>query len=124
MFIFIRTEKEKCFLCTDSYETKQFQDYLGSKFCLDIGHAAVTAAAFGLNYEDFINDFIRLTPPRYMHVSDLIVEEQSDTHLHLGNGNLNLDYVRKLIKNLNVPVALEVPVSFEDQKRDVAFLRK
>jgi len=78
----------------------------GCGFCLDFGHAICAANSNGFDVYDYCRNLLQLNPNMY-HLTDLNdIKSPYDSHLHLGDGQLDLDRVIKMISN-NKFVTLE-----------------
>ena len=93
----------------------------GFGFCLDFSHAAANAVRTGRDYKKIINEFLVLKPD-YFHVADNLLDGK-DQHLHLGDGKLDVEFIRKAVKKLRKPVCLETPLDIKGRKKDASFLR-
>jgi endonuclease IV len=101
---------------------KELLDRFGFRFCFDFSHAAGTCFFIKKDFKEFVKDFLKLKPA-YFHVSDNLMDGK-DHHLHLGDGKLGINFIKKIVKQAGKPVCLEVPLDTEGRKRDVEFLRK
>lgn len=75
------------------------------KFCLDFGHAAAAARFYSVNKIKFIKKLMRFTPYMF-HICDSH-DQDTDSHLHLGEGDMPLETFRKMIHDEYV--SLETP---------------
>lgn len=91
-------------------------------FCLDIDHAAVAAINSGLDYMQALKRFMALKPD-YFHISDTTLESKQGDHLHIGEGELDIEVIKKLLPS-DARVALETPVDIEGRAKDVELMRK
>jgi sugar phosphate isomerase/epimerase len=103
-------------------EMKQILSATKAGFCLDIDHAAVAATDSGLEYMKVIREFMALNPD-YFHVSDTTLKSKQGDHLHLGEGELDMLGMKKLLPK-GARVALETPVDVDGRIRDIKFLRE
>jgi len=78
----------------------------GVKFCLDVGHAVAAARTEAADPIDFIKKFMALKPYMY-HVCDSNINEEHDSHLPIGEGNIPLGDIMKLIGDARM--TLETP---------------
>ncbi len=68
----------------------------GFGLCLDFNHARLTSQFLGEDYKLFIKKF-RKFKPKYFHVSDGKMDVAKDMHMHLGDGNVDLGFYKKMI---------------------------
>lgn len=94
-------------------------------FCLDIGHATAAANFFNLNPYKYLLDFINLNPNMY-HLSDTKVDSVFDSHLHFGQGTLDINQVLNLIPNKSI-ITIETnknsKENLDDFVEDINYLR-
>jgi len=90
-------------------------------FCLDLDHAAVAAVDSGLDYMEAIRKFMELRPD-YFHISDSTLNSKAGDHLHLGEGELDLLGIKRLLPK-DAWICLETPLDVEGKVRDIEFLR-
>lgn len=102
-------------------EVKRVIKETGSGFCFDTGHCAATAQSFGVNYLDYMKEFMKLKP-RHFHFHDNGKDCYKDYHLHLGKGNLDLKAMFNLLPK-NPWITLETPSDVQGRKGDIEFLR-
>lgn len=100
---------------------KEMLERTGFRFCLDFCHAAATAVVIKRDYKELIKEFLKLKPG-YFHVADNLLNGK-DQHLHIGDGKLDMGFIKGLIKKSKCPVCLETPLNLERRKQDVDFLR-
>lgn len=101
-------------------EIAEFQD-LGFKFCLDFGHAVATAAHFGKDYREYVDQFAGLKPD-YFHLSGTF--KGVDKHRSIFDTDADVDFFKSIIKKAGKPVCLETPLDSEQRKKEVEFLKK
>jgi endonuclease IV len=91
-------------------------------FCMDFGHAIAAAYQYKKNYKRYIRQFMKLKPI-YFHISDGKVKSPLDSHMDLGDGDYDINFLKKLI---NKSVALETShkSSIEKYKQQINFLKK
>jgi deoxyribonuclease IV len=75
-------------------EIARIQHEAEMRFCFDIGHAFCAASSSGIAPLDLFRDFIRLQPVMY-HLSDGDTNAEYDSHMNLGNGNIDIGTVLK-----------------------------
>jgi endonuclease IV len=103
-------------------EMKQILRRTGKRMCLDFAHAAEYAHQNKLYYIDFIKKLLKLKP-LYFHISNTNIQNKRDLHLHLKEGNLNLDYLETLIPK-DAKVTIETGHQFRKQHKDIMLLRE
>lgn len=92
-------------LCPTPESTENFLNNTNKKLCLDISHAIISSLANNrADYNEFISPYLALKP-QHFHFSDIILEKKRD-HLHLGEGNLDMGYYKKILPE-NAEVTLE-----------------
>ncbi len=97
----------------------EFKDS-GFKFCLDFGHAIDTATRLKKDKKGFIEEFLKLKPD-YFHLSG--TQNGFDRHLSILDSDMNLEYIKGLIKKAGKPVCLETPLDTEKRKKEIRFLK-
>lgn len=90
--------------------------------CLDLSHAQVTASILGLNCIELLEKFMELKP-RHFHACGGVEGETKDTHMHLWEGNLNIEAFKRMLPK-TAWVTLETPCDLEGQLRDIEIMRK
>lgn len=103
-------------------QVKKISDEFKFGICMDFAHAATVAHNLGFDYKEYIKKFMKLSA-HYFHLSDLFVESGKDQHLNLGEGNMNVDFIKSLIKSDDY-VALETPIKEKIQKQEIEVLRR
>lgn len=78
-------------------EIKFVMDEAGCGFCLDFGHAICAANAFEKEPYSFIDEFINLKPNMFHLTDNDNINSPYDSHLHLGDGELNLDKIKAVL---------------------------
>lgn len=96
----------------------------GCGFCLDFNHAICAANSFKINHLDYIKSLMDLKPNMF-HLADLAdTNLETDTHLHLGDGKLDLKALARFF-NKDSKVSLETAknskTSLEDFKADYEY---
>ena len=75
-------------------------------FCLDIGHAICSANSQKIEPYSYIKDFLKLEPTMF-HLTDCAdLCSEYDSHLHLGDGELNIAKIIELLPK-NALITLE-----------------
>jgi len=94
-------------------------------FCLDIGHAACSAKAYNFFYLDYLKKFLALGPEMF-HLADGDVENLTDDHRHIGEGNFDIRKILNLLP-LNVMITIETnknsKESLTDFRKDIEMIR-
>jgi deoxyribonuclease-4 len=90
---------------------------MGSKFglCLDLNHAVKAAISLGLDYKDFISEFMELNPS-YFHIADGRLDYEKDEHLAIGEGEYDFEFLKNLMRFAN-----NTQVTFETPRMDLNF---
>lgn len=108
---------------------KQIRLLMGDMFgfCMDFGHAYKAAVSSGTDYRMILKEFLDVGPSIF-HLCDGDTSNVRDEHLHLGEGNLDLEYIISLLHTIHQPyVTLETPRNSNSLKEDiknVSFLRE
>ncbi|MFC1649070.1 sugar phosphate isomerase/epimerase family protein [Nanoarchaeota archaeon] len=102
-------------------ETKEIMEETGLGMCLDIAHAACSAALQGADHVEYNKRFMELKP-KYFHFCDGIVGQPYDSHLHFGKGNLDLNKIKAMVPE-DLWVTIETWHDFEEQLSDIEFLK-
>lgn len=95
-------------------------------FCLDFGHAMCAASAEGRNYRELINRFMDLSPSVF-HLTDGLTSSFTDSHLHFGAGDFDLQWLAGTIPEqalVTIETVKNSKTDLNDFEEDVAFLRK
>jgi len=107
-------------------EIKYIMSYSGVGFCLDIGHAICAANALKVDFREYLKEFFILNPVMF-HLTDGDLNAVYDSHLHLGDGNYNLNYLVNLFP-LNSIITLETvknsKENLNDFVKDIEYLRQ
>ncbi|MBW2996317.1 GNAT family N-acetyltransferase [Candidatus Woesearchaeota archaeon] len=78
-------------------------------FCLDFSHVYKAAASLNKDPKELINEFLKLNPYMF-HICDGDSSVEKDEHLSLGEGNFDLEFLKKGIRNSEAKmVSFEVP---------------
>jgi len=96
--------------------------------CLDFSHAARAALSLKKDYVSLVNELLELNP-RIFHLSDADFNSEKDNHLKLGEGELDMGFIKNCIeKNDSSMVTLEIPKkekdSFNEEIESIEFLKK
>lgn len=97
------------------YSPVQIEQLIGDNnigLCLDFGHAINAAASLGVDYKIYIKGFVDLFEPKMFHISDGLTDREMDTHLNIGEGNYDMNFIKNCISNnKNRYVTFETPRS-------------
>ena len=114
-------DKGKHYACYNREQMKEVLELSGAGFCLDLEHAAITANQLGLDYRKLVSGLMTLKP-EYFHLSGMMLAPKGH-HLSIFEGDIDLSFVKSLIKKADKPVCLETPVNIEQRKKEVEFLK-
>lgn len=107
-------------------EVKLVQDAARCGFCLDFGHAICAANSLNKEVYSYIEAFMALRPDMY-HLTDVKdITSPYDAHPHLGEGQLDLKRILRLIpagKNITVETDKNSKVNLDDFKKDMQCLK-
>lgn len=107
------------------FSTPEMMDFVlkasGKGFCLDLSHIQVTASILGLNYIELLGKFMQLAP-RHFHACGGVEGEPKDMHLHLWEGNLNIEAFKRMLPK-TAWITLETPCDLEGQLKDIEMMR-
>lgn len=100
---------------------------LGYPFCLDFAHAIKSAVAEQVDYKNYLKQFLELNPEMF-HFNDGNFETDRDEHLHLGEGNFDLAFLKSIVTQHPHPkVTLETPRhnlnSFEEDLKNIEYFK-
>ena len=76
------------------YSPAQVEELIGDSdmgLCLDFGHAVKAAVSLGVDYTEYVQEFMKLEP-NVFHVSDGTLGEERDEHLGIGDGEYDFDF--------------------------------
>jgi len=90
-------------------EILQIMNETGCGFCLDFEKAYKAAWAQGKNAKQYIIEFLKLKPTVF-HISDCQKKVKTDQHLNLGEGNIDLAFIKNQIVDCGGYVTFEVPL--------------
>ena len=118
--------KAESYVGTTPAEIDFIQTSVPCGFCLDIGHAICAANSYRMDPYDYVQSFMKLTPKK-LHLSDLDITTETDSHLHLGMGTV--DFTRLLpifhkIGDITLETQKTSKQNLDDFKEDVSFLRR
>ena len=118
----IYVDKGRYYACYSHEQMKEVLELSGAGFCLDLEHAAITAHQLGLNYRKHVADLMRLKP-EYFHLSGLRLASGGH-HISIFDSDIDLSYVKSLLKKAGKPVCLETPIGIAQRKKEVEFLKR
>jgi len=107
-------------------EIKLVMDTAGCGFCLDFGHAVCAANSLGEDIYEYCKNFLQLNPKMF-HLTDLEdITSPCDSHLHLGNGQLDIYKILSMIPD-NSKITFETDKNskenLEDFKEDMKYIQ-
>jgi deoxyribonuclease-4 len=77
--------------------------------CLDLNHAAKAAVGLGVDYREYVKEFLRFEPKMF-HISDGKLDSEKDDHLHIGEGDYDFEFLMSCVKKNEFKyVTLETP---------------
>ncbi len=115
-------DQGKHYICYSYEQLNHVIKESGIGFCLDFEHAAITANQLGLNFKDHVAQLMKLRP-EYFQLSGVRLATNSH-HTTIFNSDINIEFVKKILKKANKPVCLETPLDIEQRKKEVEFLKK
>lgn len=95
-------------------------------FCLDVGHAICYAAWAGIEWEEVIDQFMKLAPDVF-HLSDGDVNSRTDSHLNYGDGNFNLRWIIKKLPSdayVSIETNKNSKLNLNEFERDVIYFKE
>jgi len=87
-------------------EIQLVQNVSGCGFCLDIGHAVCSANSQQKEIYSYVEDFLNLKPNMFHLTDNEDITSVYDSHLHLGDGDLNLSKIKEILPK-NATITLE-----------------
>lgn len=114
-------DQGKHYICYSYEQLNQVIKESGIGFCLDFEHAAITAHQLGLNFKDHVAQLMTLGP-EYFQLSGVRLDTNSH-HTTIFNSDIDIEFVKKILKKADKPVCLETPIDIEQRKREVEFLK-
>jgi len=104
-------------------QLKFIKEDCGLKICLDFAHAAESAYSQGIDYKFFWEMLIDKLEPNYFHLSDDFPNNENDEHLNMGDGKLDLKWIKKTLNGLaqkqDIHLVFETPKKGNDLKNDL-----
>ncbi len=77
--------------------------------CLYLNHAAKAAVGLGVDYQEYIQDFLMLDPKMF-HISDGTLTNEKDEHLNIGEGDYDIGFLMNCVNRSELGyVTLETP---------------
>lgn len=86
-------------------------------FCLDFGHAICSANSQKKDVYEYCREFAQLFPEMFHLTDNEDITSPSDTHLHLGSGQLDLGKIKKLLPQ-NAIITLETVKNSKENLND------
>ena len=78
-------------------EIKIVKEIANCGFCLDFGHAICSANSQNKDIYSYCEEFLSLNPQMFHLTDNKDITSPFDSHLHLGDGQLNLDRIKRLL---------------------------
>jgi len=94
--------------------------------CLDLNHAVKAAVSLGVDYREYVQDFL-VFDPKMFHISDGTLDNEKDEHLNIGEGDYDFGILMNCVNRSEFKyVTLETPRtnldSFEDDLKNLGKL--
>ena len=94
------------------YSPAQIEELIGDGdrgLCLDLNHAAKAAVSLGVDYKEYVRDFL-VFDPKMFHISDGTLDNEKDEHLNIGEGDYDFEVLMNCVnRNESKYVTLETP---------------
>ena len=111
------------------YSPAQIEELIGDGdrgLCLDLNHAAKAAVSLGVDYREYVRDFL-VFDPKMFHISDGTLDNEKDEHLNIGEGDYDFGVLMNCVNRSEFKyVTLETPRaklgSFEDDLKNLSKL--
>ncbi len=97
-------------------EIKYIINETGIGFCLDLGHGICASNSLGVNYLDFLKEFLELSPYMF-HISDGDTRGRIDKHYNIEQGNFDFNELFSLIPD-NKMISVETNKASKDNLDD------
>ena len=98
------------------YSPAQIEELIGDGdrgLCLDLNHAAKAAVSLGVDYKEYVRDFL-VFDPKMFHISDGTLDNEKDEHLNIGEGDYDFDYLlRCVLSSASGLVTVETPRRYQ-----------
>lgn len=78
-------------------EIKLIKSVANCGFCLDFGHAICSANSQNKEVYSYCEEFLSLKPQMFHLTDNKDITSPFDSHLHLGDGQLDLDRIKRLL---------------------------
>lgn len=86
-------------------------------FCLDVGHAVCAANSQSMEPYGYVADLADMFKPAMFHLSDVAdIHSVYDSHLHLGEGELDIAWIKREVLSDGVMVSVE---TVKDSRSDL-----
>jgi deoxyribonuclease-4 len=93
------------------YTPEQIKELTKNKFgfCLDFVHAIKAGLSIGVNYKDYVKEFLDFNP-KVFHIYDDTLVAGSDAHMNIGEGEYDFKFLLDCIRSNSYKMAtLETP---------------
>lgn len=87
-------------------EIKYIKNVANCGFCLDFGHAICSANSQDREIYSYCEEFLSLNPQMFHLTDNMDITSPYDSHLHLGEGELDLEKIKKILPQ-NAIITLE-----------------
>lgn len=111
------------------YSPAQIEEMIGNRnmgLCLDFGHATKAAVSLGLDYKEYVKEFLRFEP-RIFHISDGMLIIEKDEHLNIGEGEYDFGFLFRCVRKNTSMITIETPrlnqQSLQEDVRNSEFLK-
>lgn len=107
-------------------EISQVMSQTGCGFCLDIGHAVCAANSINKEPYAYLAEFEKLLPTMY-HISGNYIDSTIDRHLHLYEGNFDINKIFKIINTeryISIETNKESKENLDDFVNDAKFYKE
>jgi deoxyribonuclease-4 len=81
------------------YSPAQIEELIGDGdrgLCLDLNHAAKAAVSMGVDYREYVQDFL-VFDPKMFHISDGTLDNEKDEHLNIGEGDYDFEFLMSCV---------------------------
>ena len=86
-------------------------------FCLDVGHAVCAANSQSMEPYGYVADLVDMFKPAMFHLSDVAdIHSVYDSHLHLGEGELDIAWIKREVLSDGAMVSVE---TVKDSRSDL-----
>jgi deoxyribonuclease-4 len=98
------------------YSPAQIEELIGAGdrgLCLDLNHAAKAAVSLGVDYREYVQDFLVFDPTMF-HISDGKLDNEKDEHLNIGEGDYDFNYLLQyVLGSASGSVTVETPRMYQ-----------